>query len=69
MRVWVDIRSNGECEENMEDNHGAITQEPTPSEIFVKASIQEETGKPEIEVIPDLNLEVLVVTCRRSKST
>ena len=43
-------------EGNIEANQGAITQEPTPSEIFVEAAIQEEAGKPEIEVIPDPNL-------------
>ena len=47
---------------NIESNQSATTQEPTPSEFFVESSIKKESVKPEIEVIPDPNLEFLTVT-------
>ena len=47
---------------NPEAKQGAITQEPTPSKMFVETSIQEEVGKPEIEVILDPNIEFLTMT-------
>ena len=37
--------------------------------FFVEAAIQEEIGKLEIEVIPDPNLEVLIVTPEPSQDT
>ena len=37
--------------------------------FFVEAAIQEEIGKPEIEVIPDPNLEFLTVTPEPSQDT
>ena len=42
-------------EGKIESNQGVITQEPTPLEIFFKASIREEIGKLEIEAIHDPN--------------
>ena len=47
----------------------ADTQKPAPSELFFEPSIQEEEGKPEIEVILDMNWEVLTVTPEPSQDT
>ena len=54
---------------NIEANQSVVTQELAPSEFFVESAIQEEAGKPEIEVIPDPNLEFLTVTPEPSQDT
>ena len=54
---------------NIESNQGVFTQEPAPSEFFVEISIQEEAGKPKIEVIPNLNLKCFTVTPEPSQDT
>ena len=54
---------------NILSNQSAITQEPTPSNFFVESAIQKEAVEPEIEVIPDPNLEFFIVTPEPSQDT
>ena len=54
---------------NIEAKQSASTQEPTPSKIFVEYTIKKESIQPEIEVIPDPNLEFLTMTPETSQDT
>ena len=56
--------------EQMEEvgRHGVVTQEPTPLEIFVGVATQM-VGELEVEMIPDMNLEVFTVTPEQYQDT
>ena len=60
----VDIEFTQEKPQQLEEvgRQGVVTQEPTPSKTLVEAATQVEEVEPEVDTIPDHNLEDLEET-------